>query len=90
TYAVLRAQEKLQSPPGTLFFLWLLLHAVSRVAVEFFVESPTVLGTMFTLGQVVNAGAAIVALVGLLLVSRVRAPEPPVHAATPSEMPPAV
>lgn len=90
TYAVLRAQEKLQPPPGTLFFLWLMLHAVSRVAVEFFVESPPVLGTIFTLGQVVNAAAAVMALVGLLLVSRARAPEPPVQPAAPPEMPPAV
>lgn len=90
TYAVMRAQEKLQPPPGTLFFLWLLLHAVSRVAVEFFVESPPVLERMFTLAQVVNAAAAVVALVGLLLVSRARAPEPPVQPAAPPEMPPAV
>jgi phosphatidylglycerol:prolipoprotein diacylglycerol transferase len=90
TYTVLRAQEKLQPPPGTLFFLWLLLHAVSRVAVEFFVESPPVLGKMFTLAQVVNAAAAVIALVGLLLISRARAPEPPVQPAAPPEMPPAV
>lgn len=90
TYVVLRAQEKLQPPPGTLFFLWLLLHSVSRVAVEFFVESPPVLGTVFTLGHVVNAAAAVIALVGLVLVSRARAPEPPSQPATPPEMPPAV
>lgn len=90
TYSVLRAQEKLQPPPGTLFFLWLLLHAVSRIAVEFFVESPPVLGGMFTLAQIVNAAAVLVALVGLLILSRSRAPEPPVQPAVPPEMPPAV
>lgn len=69
TYAVLRAQERTGSAPGILFFLWLLLHAVARVGVEFFVESPAVLGP-FTLAQVVNAAVAVVALIGLALSGR--------------------
>jgi prolipoprotein diacylglyceryltransferase len=69
TYAVLRAQERTGSAPGVLFFLWLLLHAVARVGVESFVESPAVLGP-FTLAQLVNAAVAVVALVGLVLTGR--------------------
>lgn len=69
TYAVLRAQERLSPAPGLLFFLWLLLHAVARVGVEFFVEAPALIGP-FTLAQFVNAGAIVIALVGLALVGR--------------------
>jgi phosphatidylglycerol:prolipoprotein diacylglycerol transferase len=69
TYAVLRAQERTGPAPGVLFFLWLLLHAVARFAVEVFVESRAVLGP-FTLAQVVSAGVAVVALIGLALSGR--------------------
>lgn len=85
TYAVLRSQERMQPAPGSLFFLWLLLHALSRVAVEFFVESPTVLGPL-TLAQMTNAAVAVVAFVALILVARARQPEP---LPAPPEMPPA-
>lgn len=74
TYAVLRAQERAVPGPGVLFFLWLLLHAVARIGVEFFVEAPAVVGP-FTLAQLVNAGAAIIALIGLALVGRRQAEE---------------
>ncbi len=69
TYLVLRAQERALPAPGVLFFLWLLLHAVARFAVEFFVEAPAVLGPL-TLAQLVNAGAVVVALIGLASTSR--------------------
>jgi phosphatidylglycerol:prolipoprotein diacylglycerol transferase len=69
TYAVLRAQERTGPAPGLLFFLWLLLHAVARFGVEFFVEAPAVLGP-FTLAQVVNAAVVLVALIGLALSGR--------------------
>lgn len=72
TYAVLRAQERTRPAPGALFFVWLLLYAVARFAVEFFVEAPAVVGP-FTLAQVVNAVAAVIALLGVLLTGR-RAP----------------
>lgn len=87
TYAVLRAQERGESAPGTLFFLWLLLHAVSRFAVEFFVESTTVLGTMFTLAQAVNVLVAVIAVVALAIVARGPREQP--QAAAPPAIPPA-
>ncbi|HEY3248380.1 MAG TPA: prolipoprotein diacylglyceryl transferase family protein [bacterium] len=69
TYQILRAQERQEAPAGVLFFLWLLLFSLSRVAVEIFVESPTVLGPL-TMAQVANLAAALVAVVGLLLSTR--------------------
>lgn len=85
-YAVLRAQERGEPAPGTLFFLWLLLHAVSRFAVEFLVESSTVLGTMFTLAQLVNGAVAVIAVIGLVIVARGPHVQPQ---AAPPAMPPA-
>lgn len=76
TYAVLRAQERTAPGPGVLFFLWLLLSAVARFGVEFFVESPAVVGP-FTLAQLVNAAAAGIALVGLAVTGRRPAEVPP-------------
>lgn len=76
TYQVLRVQERQSPPPGVLFFLWLLLFSLARVAVEFLVESATVLGPL-TLAQVVNVAAAVVALIGLFISAR-RTPEPEV------------
>ncbi len=68
-YAVLRAQERQETAPGVLFFLWLLLYALARVAVEVFVESPPVLGPL-TMAQVANIVAGVVALIGLALSTR--------------------
>jgi len=76
TYAVLRAQERAAPGPGVLFFLWLLLHAVARLGVEFFVEAPAVVGP-FTLAQVVNAGVALIAVIGLAVVGRGSAEQTP-------------
>lgn len=84
TYLVLRAQERQTSAAGVLFFLWLFLHALTRVAVEFFVEAPPVLG-LLTLAQVVNIVLAVLAVIGLVVSSR--RPVPEVPAAAPSEMP---
>ncbi len=69
TYAVLRAQEQQEAAPGVLFVLWLLLQALARVAVEVFVESPPVLGP-FTLAQVTNIAAGVIALIGLAIWGR--------------------
>lgn len=69
TYQVLRAQERQAVMPGVLFYLWLLLFSLARVAVEFFVESPAVFGP-FTLAQIVNVAAAVVALIGLVVSAR--------------------
>ncbi len=74
TYAVLRAQERQDVPPGMLFFLWLLLHALARVAVEVFVESPAILGPL-TMAQVANVVAVIIALLGLVVSARLPVPE---------------
>lgn len=90
TYVVLLAQERSAQAPGTLFFLWLLLHALSRVVVEFFVESPPVLSTMFTLAQLVNAGVAVLAAAGLILSARAPRAGEAAQPAAPPEMPPAV
>lgn len=79
TYLVLRAQERSTPAPGVLFFLWLLLHAVARVAVEFFVEAPTVVASL-TLAQVVNIVVAVLALLGLALAGRTPAVETPPEA----------
>jgi len=76
TYAVVRAQERTGPPPGMLFFLWLLLHAVARFGVEFFVESPAVVGP-FTLAQLVNGGVVLIALVGLAVAGRGRLTDTP-------------
>ena len=59
---------------GTLFFLWLALHAVTRFAVEFFVESPAAVGPL-TLAQATNVLAAAVGIAGLVFVARPQ-PEP--------------
>jgi phosphatidylglycerol:prolipoprotein diacylglycerol transferase len=82
TYAVLGAQERSENGPGALFFLWLLLFAVARFGVEFFVESPAFIGP-FTLAQLVNAAVAVIALVGLVVTSR----RPVAEAPPPSEVP---
>lgn len=78
TYQILRVQERQEAPAGVLFYLWLLLFSLSRVAVEIFVESPPVLGPL-TLAQVANLVAAVVALIGLVLSSRrpLETPAPP-------------
>lgn len=76
TYAVLRVQERTAPGPGVLFFLWLFLHAVARIGVEFFVEAPAVVGP-FTLAQLVNAGVLVIALVGLAVTGRRPAAETP-------------
>jgi len=85
TYQILRSQERQVTPPGVLFFLWLLLFSLSRVAVEIFVESPAVFGPL-TLAQVVNLAAAIIAVVGLITSSR-RPAEADVAPAEPAAMP---
>lgn len=80
-YLVLRAQERQTLAPGSLFFLWLLLHALARVAVEFFMESPPVLGPL-TLGQLANIAAAVVAIIGLIVAARRPVAEPAAQPAT--------
>lgn len=85
TYFVLRSQERTQPAAGTVFFLWLLLHSLTRCAVEFFVESPFVVGP-FTLAQIVNAAVAVIALIGLIVAARAPLPEP--QRTAPPEMPP--
>lgn len=74
TYLVLRAQERRTTGDGTLFFLWLLLHGVTRFAVEFFVESPPAVGPL-TPAQLANILAAAAAAAGLALAQRPQ-PEP--------------
>lgn len=86
-YGVLRGQERTAPGPGVLFFLWLLLHAVARVGVEFFVEAPAAVGP-FTLAQVVNAAAAVIAGIGLVIAGRGSAAEVPPSEVPPSEVPP--
>lgn len=76
TYLVLRAQERAAPSPGVVFFLWLLLSAVARLAVEFFVDSPRILGPL-TVAQVISAVAALIALVGLVMSNRRSSPEAP-------------
>ena len=76
TFAVLRGQERTAPGPGALFFLWLLLHALARVAVEFLVEAPALVGPL-TLAQLVNAGVALVALIGLAIAGRGSAAQTP-------------
>ncbi|MDQ7843235.1 MAG: prolipoprotein diacylglyceryl transferase [Armatimonadota bacterium] len=88
SYAVLRAQERRGPPAGMLFVLWVLLLAVSRFAVEFFVESPTVGSSGLTLAQAVNALVAVLAVATLVVLARV-VPAQPAAAAGPPEMPPA-
>jgi phosphatidylglycerol:prolipoprotein diacylglycerol transferase len=85
TYQILRAQERQATPAGVLFFLWLLLFSLSRVAVEIFVESTPVLGPL-TLAQLVNLVAALVAIVGLVSSGR-RPVEAEVPPAEPAAMP---
>jgi len=81
TYQVLKAQERQAVMPGVLFYLWLLLFSLARVAVEFFVESPAVFG-LFTLAQIVNVAAAVIAVIGLVVSARRPAPEPEVASPT--------
>jgi phosphatidylglycerol:prolipoprotein diacylglycerol transferase len=81
TYYVLRAQERQLLSAGSLFFLWLLLHGLARVAVEFFVESVSVLGPL-TLAHLTNIAAALVGLIGLIVSARRPAAEPAAPAVT--------
>ncbi len=81
TYIVLWAQERRTAAAGTLIFLWLLLHAVSRFVVEFFVDSPAIVGPL-TVAQAVNLLFAVGAAAGLLNVNRAQheaVPQPPTH-----------
>jgi phosphatidylglycerol:prolipoprotein diacylglycerol transferase len=81
TYQVLKAQERQEAMPGVLFFLWLLLFSLARLAVEFFVESPALFGP-FTLAQIANVVAAVIGVVGLVVSARRSAPEPEVASPT--------
>jgi prolipoprotein diacylglyceryltransferase len=55
--------------PGAVFLIFLFLHAVSRFVVEFFVESPLVLGPL-TLAQAAAAVVGVFSVAGLLVVGR--------------------
>lgn len=81
TYQVLKAQERQDATPGVLFYLWLLLFSLARVAVEFFVESPAIFGP-FTLAQIVNVAAAVIAVIGLVVSARRPGAEPEVVSPT--------
>ena len=81
TYQVLKAQERHDAMPSVLFFLWLLMFSLARIAVEFFVESPALFGP-FTLAQIVNVAAAVIAMIGLVVSSRRPATEPEVASPT--------
>jgi phosphatidylglycerol:prolipoprotein diacylglycerol transferase len=81
TYIVLRAQERRMAAAGTLVFLWLLLHSVSRFVVEFLVDSPGIVGPL-TLAQAVNLLVAVGAAAGLVTFNRAEPeaiPHPPTH-----------
>ena len=71
TYLVLRAQERADPAPGVIFFLWLFLFAVARLAAEFFVDSSKVLGPL-TIAQVLSLVVAVIAVIGLVLSNRRR------------------
>lgn len=66
-YMVVRRQR--DPAPGAVFLIFLFLHAVSRFVVEFFVESPLVLGPL-TLAQAAAVVVGVVSLAGLLVVGR--------------------
>lgn len=66
-YMVVRRQR--DATPGAMILTFLFLQAVSRFVVEFFVESPLVLGPL-TLAQVAAAVVGVFSLIGLLFVSR--------------------
>ncbi|HEX4841186.1 MAG TPA: prolipoprotein diacylglyceryl transferase [bacterium] len=79
TYFVLWAQERRTATAGTLILLWLLLHAVSRFVVEFFVDSPAIVGPL-TVAQAVNLLFAVGAAAGLVNANRAQPeamPQPP-------------
>jgi len=88
SYIVLQAQERRRPAAGMLFVLWLLLLSVSRFAVEFFVESPTVGASGLTLAQIVNTVVAVLAVAALIVFART-VPAQPVAPAVPPETPPA-
>ncbi|HEV8340637.1 MAG TPA: prolipoprotein diacylglyceryl transferase [bacterium] len=66
-YVVVRRQR--EAAPGAVVLIFLFLHAVSRFVVEFFVESPLLLGPL-TMAQVAAAVVGLLSLAGLLLVAR--------------------
>ncbi|MBI3976122.1 MAG: prolipoprotein diacylglyceryl transferase [Armatimonadetes bacterium] len=66
-YLVLRRQR--EAAPGVAILTFLFLHAVSRFVVEFFVESPLVLGPL-TLAQAAAVVVGVLSLAGLLLLPR--------------------
>jgi prolipoprotein diacylglyceryltransferase len=66
-YLILRGQR--DPAPGIPMLTFLFLHAVSRFTVEFFVESPLVAGPV-TLAQIASAVVALLALVGLFVITR--------------------
>ncbi len=78
TYIVLRAQEQRTSAAGTLVFLWLGLHAVSRFVAEFFVDSPALIGPL-TVAQAINLLGAAGAAAGLVISSRPQPEAMPQH-----------
>jgi phosphatidylglycerol:prolipoprotein diacylglycerol transferase len=82
---VLWSQQARLAPAGTLFFLWLLLYGVARGAVEFFVDSPPVVGPL-TLAHLASLGAVVAGGAGLVAVSRRSLP--PAGAASPEDPPP--
>jgi phosphatidylglycerol:prolipoprotein diacylglycerol transferase len=89
-YLVLRAQREV--PRGGPFLTFLLLQGVSRFVVEFFVQSPLVLGPL-TKAQVASGIVAILALAGLVVAARrhQRAIQPPAEGtgqAVPPPLPP--
>ncbi len=86
-YLVLRAQR--ETPRGGPFLTFLLLQGVSRFVVEFFVQSPMVLGPL-TKAQVASGIVALLALIGLVGAARRGQPAvpPPGESAGPVVQPP--
>ncbi|MBI4278435.1 MAG: prolipoprotein diacylglyceryl transferase, partial [Armatimonadetes bacterium] len=68
-YATLRGVAARSHAPGYLFMTFLFLHAVARGAVEFFVETPPLFGSITSM-QVICAVVAVMALTGMSILGR--------------------
>ncbi len=77
-------RERRPHTSGRLFWEFMVLYAVARVVVEFFMDSPRVLGTL-TLAQAVNILVAVLAgIIWVMLGQRQPVPSPATAFASPS------
>jgi len=81
-FAILLLAERRPMAPGRLFWLFILLYAIARIAIERYMDSPRVFGPL-TLAQAANIVAGALALVMWIVLGRQPAPKPATTAVDP-------